>query len=59
VGDQYSYFCRLDAEGEIVKRGRVPSPQAGLKKMFGKIATGESPWRPGQLGQAVIQPDGS
>jgi len=30
--DQYSHFCILDAAGEIVKRGRVSSTQAGLEK---------------------------
>jgi transposase len=37
VGDTYSHFCQLDAAGEIVKRGRVPSTQAGLEKQFGKM----------------------
>jgi transposase len=38
VGDQYSHFCELDAEGEIVKRGRVASTQAALEKAFGNKA---------------------
>lgn len=38
VGDQYSYFCQLNAAGEIVKRGRVASTQAALEKAFGKYA---------------------
>ena len=37
VGDEHSHFCWLDADGEIVKRGRVASTQAGLEKEFGKI----------------------
>ena len=38
VGDQYSHFCQLDGDGEIVKRGRVASTQAALEKAFGKQA---------------------
>jgi transposase len=37
VGDQHSHFCWLDADGEIVKRGRVASTQAGLEKEFAKV----------------------
>jgi hypothetical protein len=37
VGDQHSHFCGLDADGEIVKRGRVASTQAGLEKEFSKV----------------------
>lgn len=40
VGDLHSHFCWLDADGEIVKRGRVASTQAGLEKEFGKIRPG-------------------
>jgi len=40
VGDIHSHFCWLDADGEIVKRGRVASTQAGLKKEFAKIPPG-------------------
>lgn len=37
VGDQFSCFCQLDADGEVVKRGRVASTQAAVEKEFGKI----------------------
>ena len=37
VGDLHSHVCWLDAEGEISRRGRVASTQAGLEKEFGKI----------------------
>ena len=40
VGDRYSHFCWLDANGEIVKRGRVSSTQQALEKEFGKIPSG-------------------
>jgi transposase len=37
VGDQYSHFCWLDADGEVVQRGRVATTEAALKKEFSKI----------------------
>jgi transposase len=37
VGDMHSHFCRLDADGEIVNRGRFASTTAALEKEFGKI----------------------
>jgi len=37
VGDRYSHYCQLDAAGEIVKRGRIPSTQAALEKELGQI----------------------
>jgi transposase len=49
VGDQYSHFCWLDAEGEIVKRGRVSSTQAGLEREFGGSRLGGSRWRRGRI----------
>lgn len=68
VGDQYSHFCILDAAGEIVKRGRVSSTQAGLEKEFGKIPSGRIALETGthchwmsevlsQLGHEVIVAD--
>jgi transposase len=34
LGDRYSYFCVLDASGEIVEDGRVTTSPAGLSRRF-------------------------
>jgi transposase len=35
LGDRYSYFCVLDASGEIVEEGRAATTPGGLSRRFG------------------------
>jgi len=37
VGDKHSHYCWLDADGEIVKQGRVASTRAAVEKEFSGI----------------------
>lgn len=68
MGDRYSHFCILDAAGEIVKRGPMPSTPPALEKEFGKIPSGRIALETGthchwmsealsQLGHEVIVAD--
>ena len=34
VGDRYSYLCVLDAAGEVVEEGRIPTTAAALQRRF-------------------------
>src|SRR5687767_1451509 len=52
VGDRYSYLCVLDAAGEVVEAGRIPTTAAAIRRRFAPaepmrivLETGtHSPW---------------
>jgi transposase len=37
LGDKFSRFCVLDAEGEELEEGRVPTTERGLRQRFGQL----------------------
>lgn len=39
LGDKYSFFCLLRADGEILEEGRVRTTPAGLREFFGRLPT--------------------
>jgi transposase len=52
LGDKSSEFCVLDAAGQVLRRGRVQTTAAALRRVFGKMAAARmaievcvhSPW---------------
>jgi transposase len=38
LGDQYSYFCSVDADGNVVSEGKVATTQDAMRKYFSSLA---------------------
>jgi transposase len=34
LGDRWSHYCMLNADGEVVEQGRVASTEAGIRRQF-------------------------
>ena len=34
LGDRFSHYCILQAQGEVIEQGRIPTTEAGLRKQF-------------------------
>jgi len=34
MGDRYSHFCLLNADGDVVEEGRIQSTEAALRRRF-------------------------
>lgn len=37
MGDRYSHYCVLDAEGEVTERGRVKTTRSAMEEFFGDL----------------------
>lgn len=37
LGDRTSRYCILDAEGEVLSEGELPTTKTGLNSLFGKM----------------------
>ena len=59
LGDRFTYYCVLDAAGEVIIEDKLPTTRQGMQQVFGKIPrsrvaleTGaHSPWVSRQLTQ--------